>query len=882
MAVVWGEAEVVLHTDGRALPGEVQAAVTEAATVGGKAFQRHFRREMAKAAAVAVADFARSFTRALSRLVTSSRAFQDLSRRLRFLRTDFVILGNYVKGTFLDAVGNLRTGFRNLIQPLRDFRQEIGDQSTRAIEELREGMSHLRISADDLRQTFPAVARVIDGTRTRFLRFRGTLDRVADGVRDFGDRAMARLRPVADEVGTAWERLSDRFSRFRETIGANNVGVRDLRAAMENLRVDIEGVSNATDQNEQKQRRLRRATDDNVTGIRKLLAGWKRLPHGFRQAVFWTGLVIAAMGSLSVLTSALSGTIVALVTQIGALAAGLGFAVAGFAGLYAENAKLTEGAIASRDAFARLGDAFAGIRDTITNNMFAGMEESINNLTNVLLPSLESNIASFSATVGASLSRIFDALSSPAGVENFKALLDGFSPILESLTTAAITFGDAIADILVASLPTAQLFADAIADVGTQFSTWTSSEEGRARLAEFFATAERIMPSIVALVVAFADALAELVTPTTISGFEQFVTSMTNFMPILGQIVGLVANLNIFGILAASLELIGALLAPILPPLSQFATILGVTLVDGLIKLAPEFEKLGTALAPILQFLGELIIAILPPLIDLIVVVIDNISAWVDMFTALGEAFGDGGDGATEFGEVVGNVFSVLGGIIAFNTSVWTGILRAISALLRGDVSGAFTALEDGVRAAFEGIGVDFDAMVMWLATLWFNVQNFFGKIVREIQNFGRDVGKVFSGVIGWIQDAVGWFNSLFGAANKASGATSSARSSAGGGAARAMASGGTLFGPTRILAGEAGPEAIVPLRRSLSQVDPSVRWLSAIAQGKMPSFASGGIVGGGRTLNIQSGAIVVEDRSGDPRRTGNEVVQRIVERVAG
>jgi hypothetical protein len=40
---------------------------------------------------------------------------------------------------------------------------------------------------------------------------------------------------------------------------------------------------------------------------------------------------------------------------------------------------------------------------------------------------------------------------------------------------------------------------------------------------------------------------------------------------------------------------------------------------------------------------------------------------------------------------------------------------------------------------------------------------------------------------------------------------------------------------PIVSLIGEEGPEAVVPLNRPLSQVDPSVRWLSAIAQGLTP-----------------------------------------------
>ncbi len=92
-------------------------------------------------------------------------------------------------------------------------------------------------------------------------------------------------------------------------------------------------------------------------------------------------------------------------------------------------------------------------------------------------------------------------------------------------------------------------------------------------------------------------------------------------------------------------------------------------------------------------------------------------------------------------------------------------------------------------------------------------------------------------------------------------------------------ASGGMLTGPRHILAGEAGPEAIVPLNRALSQVDPSVRWLSAIAQGKSapPAMASGGIVGGGVTF--APGSIVVQGYF-DPRQAAIDVANEVADKV--
>lgn len=85
--------------------------------------------------------------------------------------------------------------------------------------------------------------------------------------------------------------------------------------------------------------------------------------------------------------------------------------------------------------------------------------------------------------------------------------------------------------------------------------------------------------------------------------------------------------------------------------------------------------------------------------------------------------------------------------------------------------------------------------------------------------------------------------------------------------------------GPEIRRIGEAGPEAVVPLNRPLSQVDPAVRALSAFAQGKqIPSMASGGIVGGGRTINISEGAFQIH--APDPWMAAHQTVNGIVERV--
>ncbi len=86
-------------------------------------------------------------------------------------------------------------------------------------------------------------------------------------------------------------------------------------------------------------------------------------------------------------------------------------------------------------------------------------------------------------------------------------------------------------------------------------------------------------------------------------------------------------------------------------------------------------------------------------------------------------------------------------------------------------------------------------------------------------------------------------------------------------------AAGGLFTNDTIRLIAEAGPEAVVPLNRPLDQVDPSVRYLSAIAQGK--AMASGGVIGAGKTVNV--GGMTVLSNSDDPETVAVEVLNRLV-----
>ena len=634
MPDVWGEAEIDVHIDGSSLPGEVRRAAIVAAQQGGTSFRKQFRQEMRAAARGAATDFGRSLGNLVATIVRTSGAMRGLRAGAQGLGRTLRTVGGYAQDLGKHVTGRLRSGlqavgkeFRALggtarlvgqyiggqasqafdrlyvaARPIRRAIQTVGDgfravgnevrgfgalvreDGARTMATLREGASHLKISMNDLRETFPGLAKAVDNSRSAFARARTAMRGVGENLKRLGPD-MDAVHPAVERVREAWTKLGNTFRNARALSGDVRGGLKELSDAQRESADTAKEVVKEQDEVSRSVRDVDRHSRKGVGGIRGLLSNWKQLPHGFRQAVFWINLVIAALGALSVMGSGLGGTIVTLITMLSALGAAAGIAVVGFRGLFEEGAQLSEGAAASKQAFQDLGAAFQNLQAGITNNMFGSMATSIQGLTNNLLPALEGSLNTFAANVGANLARIFDALSSPAGIENFQALLNGFGPILDSLTTAAITFGDAIGDILVASLPTAQVFAQAIADVGKQFSDWTSSDAGRERIALFFQTAERIMPLIIDVVVQLGLALSKLVTPTTLAGTEQFLTALSGFIPILGQIIGVIANLNIFGLLAAALQAVGNIITPLVPILSQFAATLGQQLVEAMTML---------------------------------------------------------------------------------------------------------------------------------------------------------------------------------------------------------------------------------------------------------------------------------------------------------
>lgn len=214
------------------------------------------------------------------------------------------------------------------------------------------------------------------------------------------------------------------------------------------------------------------------------------------------------------------------------------------------------------------------------------------------------------------------------------------------------------------------------------------------------------------------------------------------------------------------------------------------------------------------------------------------------------------------------------------NAQFQVGSLPAIIGGLLGPMGATVFAAIGGVPAIFQGVfqmanTATGGRLGEIAGTISKGVADLPGRVRAGIQSIPAVFSSVLSGAVAVVSGIMGTIGGLIGGAiSRASQAAATIRNalSIGG---RAMASGGTVYGPTRALIGEAGPEAVVPLNRPLSLVDPSVRWLSAIAQGKTTAFASGGVAGVGKSVTVEPGAIVVQTSGANPALIAESVLDR-------
>lgn len=223
--------------------------------------------------------------------------------------------------------------------------------------------------------------------------------------------------------------------------------------------------------------------------------------------------------------------------------------------------------------------------------------------------------------------------------------------------------------------------------------------------------------------------------------------------------------------------------------------------------------------------------------------------------------------------EAADRIAAMAGQVVAF----FVGLPGRLSSGL----SNMFSTVRDWFNrtkdSAEEKVGQMVSGIMSWITGLPGRIGSALGGLAASITSKFDVVGRIG----GIVSDIVGFFIGMPGRIISALGniggrILNTIRNSIPGPLRRfvpGLAAGGLVFGPTTALIGEAGPEAVIPLTRPLSQVDPSVRDMAAQLRGQ-PRMASGGVAGaGGPVYNV---TMNVHSAVADPAAVASQVMNRM------
>lgn len=556
---------------------------------------------------------------------------------------------------------------------------------------------------------------------------------------------------------------------------------------------------------------------------------------------------------------------------------------------------------------ARLGEAMANVTETFTNVLNSPAWKGFVDAMETDIPDALTLFGAGLANVTAGLLSFMDAAAPVAkqlgldflswsqsfadflSVANesgaLTAMFSGMRDVFLAIGDVLGPLAGALAKIFLAASPSALVILGILAQLTERFSAWASSLEGQTALQEWFDAGVTIFQALLPLIGAIADGFALIVTPETIAATVMFLDGMTQLMPVLFGLLGVIGQLGIMQILVDLLNAVGTAIAPALPALGEMATAIGTLLVGAIASLQPLLNALTPLIvklaegfaewAPLIAPVIDALVAGLTPIIEVVIgLLIEFLDALIPLMPTLSELLVSALQAVTAMMGPMVEIFKLITPLLVLLMTGGAGPLITILNVLAQKVlppvvsamnffSAAIraaqpvvTAITDGIRA----ISGPINTMVTALGK---------GESAMDtLRQAGRDMARV-------IKDAI---DDIVGAFRRIKWPTPPAwlQNGFNNTVGRFFAKGGVVNGPTRAVIGEAGPEAVIPLARPLSQVDPAVRDIAAFAQGKSNMMASGGAAGAGVTIQ---GGITISAPWADPRLVAIEVWDELVSR---
>ena len=887
------------HIIGDKLPSEARRIGRDAGTVMGEESSKSFEKEMGESA---------------------KRLRKRMTQEGRFNGINF---GNALRGALLSQRADLTNTLADIFSDKRHFEDFV--KNAKSVEE---GLDEIRLMARKLHDekgmradTYRVVTREIDAWGDELLEQEAVMKRFAQNSRDIGDEIERLQTTLSTDSG---------WRDFRDQVGGNEKAVANLRTRLEELNRtnnistrEFHDMTDSLDKLEANFNKTTTSTEKHNKEIEKTGHHWKNLPHNGRQAILITAAVAAGLEQMATLASGASAALVALGSSLlyaGASAIPFAAILPNLIyGISLANKSLEifdeRGGAAGR-ALQRLKDAFGkvdagafareweGAFTRFSNALAKSLEEDrIGEMTGkafskftdaftaviespawaafrtAMETSLPNALAAFGTGGASLLSGILSVLTAAAPFAERMAnafaswadewakameianqdgsLADFFEEAFESaekLWDAFKPFKDALGNIFAIGKESGDRLLDTLGKLARKFEAFTDSFEGKNKIEEWFKNGEKIFDGLLYLLGKVGELFGNLVTPESVERTDKFLRNLGDSMPFFQGIAEVLGQLDVFGIVAQIFNDIGNALTPILDLLKPIADIISTGLSQSIQILAIGLDWLLLLLAPL-----ELGFRLWAHVIE---VVTEHFQPYID---ALGEVSG-GFDG------LVDRIFE---GILPAFDEMLTAILdllpepEELARIIREEVVPAIEDFADWIVDEAIPALTDFynfikDDVVPIIEDLW----NGFLTAKSVIDTFAATTNRVLGPVISTLSTLWGLLMNILGVKPKNLATITSGLPGVRGN----TATGGLFNGAqTRVIA-EAGPEAVVPLNRPLSQVDPAVRDLSAYAQGK--AFGS---TQPSKVVTINEGAFQVITPATDPVIITSMVMESVI-----
>lgn len=454
--------------------------------------------------------------------------------------------------------------------------------------------------------------------------------------------------------------------------------------------------------------------------------------------------LLGAMGdSLGGITSLIDTYVAPVGTKIGeGLAAAIPRAQAGLAGLRAiftgggytvdlrtafgleEDSGVVDFLLSLRDT---ISEVMQNVRDSLGGIDLGGIFDTLGSSLSSVLPGI---VAGF-APIGEAVLGLVPALSQL--VPSILQVVSAFNPvslivqsIVPVLPQLAEAFGTMVGGILSAVTP--------LIPVLTQIATMVAGQLGQA-----FAT---IAPILAQVATTFGGVLAQAITSIApiIGQVGQVVASiLPSLVTLAGTVLTALADAftSILPALLPLVDVLGGVLLTIVqalaPIITQLAGILAQLLPPIIGLIAPIVELVASALTPLITIFGDLIGAILPPLLDLLMAVIAPVA------------------------ELAGQLASALAPILTGVANIIGNVLAPILSTLIGWISNAIGWVLRLAGPVLGGLTGGLSKVIGWIS----NVIASIGRWLGSLGGVSGAIDRMRNAVSAGVERVVGFFREL-------------------------------------------------------------------------------------------------------------------------